>query len=131
MTDFEKNDDVIIDTLPPDYSILEEIDYKYPADNAYLGYTTRGCIIPHILEPEYKNYLLYNISATKEKFWEFDSMVHSLFEKYFKCPKYTHYIDFNQGLDARLFTEENAAKLSEINVRPLRIAFDHYEQRDI
>ena len=43
-TDFDKTDDVIIDTLPPDYSILEEIDYKYPADNAYFGYTTRGCI---------------------------------------------------------------------------------------
>ena len=240
-TDLEKDDDVIIDTLPPDYSILEEIDYKYPANNAYFGYTTRGCIrrcefcAVHTLEPEYKNYvdireqlnelegqfgkkqhlllmdnnvlassdffqiiddikmcgfgrgetyapsdeyemtiknlrdgynerafikkmvrlydeldrrlpadiageiyasrekkyLLYNISATKEKIFEFDSVVRPLFEKYFKRPKRKHYVDFNQGLDARLFTEERAAKLSEINIRPLRIAFDHYEQRDI
>lgn len=34
----------IIDELPLDYSILEEIDYKYPANNAYFGYMTRGCI---------------------------------------------------------------------------------------
>ena len=240
-TDFEKTDDVIIDTLPPDYSILEEIDYKYPADNAYFGYTTRGCIrqcefcAVHALEPEYKNYvdireqlkqleeqfgkkqylllmdnnvlassdffkiiddikscgfvtggtyepsdeyeiaiknlrdgynerafikkivrlydeldkrlpaelagevyasrekkdLLYYISATKEKIFDFDLMVRPLFKKYFKRPKRTHYVDFNQGLDARLFTEEKAAKLSEINIRPLRIAFDHYEERHI
>jgi hypothetical protein len=34
---------IIIDTLPLDYSILEEIDYKYPTTDAYYGYMTRGC----------------------------------------------------------------------------------------
>jgi hypothetical protein len=34
----------IIDTLPLDYSILEEIDYQYPASDAYYAYATRGCI---------------------------------------------------------------------------------------
>lgn len=242
-TDFGKTDDVIIDTLPPDYSILEEIDYKYPADNAYFGYTTRGCIrrcefcAVHMLEPEYKNYvdiceqlkrveeqfgtkqylmlmdnnvlaspnfeqiiddikncgfakgatyipssdydivvknlrtnyndrayikkmlmlyddldkrlpeeiagefysmreekkLLYFIGATKEKIFEIDYFVRPLFEKYFKHTKKMHYVDFNQGLDARLIVkyEEKVARLAEINIRPLRIAFDHYEQRDI
>ena len=240
-TDFDKKDDVIIDTLPPDYSILEEIDYKYPASNAYFGYTTRGCIrkcefcAVHTLEPNYKNYvdipaqlkqvekefgakqnlllmdnnvlaspdfpkiiddikscgfgkgatyipsdeyeiaiknlrngcndrayikkiirlydeldkilseneagdfylmresrnLLYVITADKDKILEFDSTARLLFEKYRKHAKRTRYIDFNQGLDARLVTEENMAKLAEINIRPLRIAFDHYEQREI
>lgn len=242
-TDFDKADDIIIDTLPPDYSILEEIDYKYPADNAYFGYTTRGCIrrcefcAVHTLEPEYKNYvdiceqlkqveeqfgtkqylmlmdnnvlaspnfeqiigdikkcgfakgstyipssdydtamknlyigynerayikkmlklydeldkhlpeetagefysireeknLLYLVGATKEKIFEMDFFVRPLFEKYFKHTKRMHYVDFNQGLDARLIVkyEEKVARLAEINIRPLRIAFDHYEQRDI
>lgn len=239
--DFDKTDDVIIDVLPPDYSILEEIDYKYPTDNAYFGYTTRGCIrrcefcAVHTLEPEYKHYvniskqlnqaeeqfgtkqylmlmdnnvlassdffkiiddlkacgfakgatyipssdydititnlrtnyndrayikkmltlyddldkrlpeeiagefysireeknLLYVIGATKEKIFEIDYFVRPLFEKYFKHTKRMHYVDFNQGLDSRLFTEKLAKKLSEINIRPLRIAFDHYEQRNI
>ena len=34
-------------------------------------------------------------------------------------------------MDARLATDENMKKLAEINIRPLRIAFDHYEQREI
>lgn len=57
------DNDMIIDTLPLDYSILEEIDYKYPASDGYLAYMTRGCInkcafcaVPK-LEPEYKSYL--------------------------------------------------------------------------
>lgn len=239
--DFDKLDDVIIDTLPPDYSIIEEIDYKYPARNAYFSYTTRGCIrqcafcAVHTLEPDYKNYvdirsqleqveeqfgtkqylllmdnnvlaspnfskiiddikscgfgkgatyipsseyeiaiknlrngynerayvkkiiflydeldkilseeeagdfysmresknLLYCVSATRDKILEFDSVARLLFEKYRRRNKRTRYIDFNQGLDARLINEENMAKLAEINIRPLRIAFDHYEQREI
>ena len=53
----------IIDELPLDYSILEEIDYRYPANNAYFGYMTRGCIrkctfcAVSTLEPDYKNYI--------------------------------------------------------------------------
>lgn len=34
------------------------------------------------------------------------------------------FIDFNQGVDARLFTPEKVALLSKIAIRPLRIAFD-------
>jgi hypothetical protein len=40
----DSDSDVIIDDLPLDYSILDEIDYKYPASNAYFGYMTRGCV---------------------------------------------------------------------------------------
>ena len=38
------DNDIIIDSLPLDYSILEEIDYIYPANDGYLAYMTRGCI---------------------------------------------------------------------------------------
>jgi len=53
----------LIDELPLDYSILEEIDYQYPASNAYLSYMTRGCprkcpfCAVSRLEPEYKGYI--------------------------------------------------------------------------
>lgn len=61
--DVDEGNSLIIDELPLDYSILEEIDYVYPAHNAYFGYTTRGCVnkckfcaVPE-LEKEYRNYI--------------------------------------------------------------------------
>ena len=72
----DDDSDDIIDELPLDYSILEEIDYQYPASNAYLSYMTRGCprkcvfcAVPR-LEPEYKDYikLKEQIQQTNERF---------------------------------------------------------------
>ena len=28
----------------PDYSILDQVDYRYPVHDAYFGYASRGCI---------------------------------------------------------------------------------------
>ena len=33
-----------IEDLIPDYSILDQIDYKYPVIDAYFGYASRGCV---------------------------------------------------------------------------------------
>ena len=33
-----------IEDLVPDYSIMEQVDYKYAVHDAYFAYTTRGCI---------------------------------------------------------------------------------------
>lgn len=33
-----------IEDLIPDYGILEQIDYRYPVQDAYFAYTSRGCI---------------------------------------------------------------------------------------
>ncbi len=41
------------------------------------------------------------------------------------------YVDFNQGIDARLLTKEKMKLISEIAISPLRIAFDHIEDKDI
>lgn len=239
--DLDEGNTDIIDELPLDYSILEEVDYEYPAHNAYFGYMTRGCprncafCAVKILEPQYKNYigikhqieyvdehfgaqkdlllmdnnvfaskcfeqiideikecgygkgatyvppseydiavknlkegynprayikktiklydkiaeklsevesgefylqreergLLYVETATCEEIYAFDETVRPLYDKFFHKSKSARYIDFNQGLDARLATDERMKKLSEVNIRPLRIAFDHYEQRDV
>lgn len=40
------------------------------------------------------------------------------------------YVDFNQGVDARLFTPEKAKLLSSIAIHPLRIAFDDLKTKD-
>ncbi len=232
--DLDATNHEIIDTLPLDYSILDEIDYRYPAADAYFGYTTRGCIrkcsfcAVTTLEPVYKNFVsiraqlqlteekfgakknlllldnnvlasdrfdevideikacgfakgatftppdeyavavknlragfngrayvrkilrLYDKLATRlpEKVAEtfnaarskiftrqdilnFDETAAPLFEKYLRRSEVARYVDFNQGLDARLLTEEKMARLAEINLRPMRIAFDHVEQREI
>jgi hypothetical protein len=238
----DADSDAIIDSLPLDYSILEEIGYEYPASNAYFGYMTRGCVnkcsfcaVPK-LEPgkpcgyigireqietaakrfgsrkdlllldnnvlasgrfdkiideikacgfekgstylpsnEYeiavKNIrggynvraylrkavrlyddvarklsgkelgdfylareklgILYADTASTDGVLEFDSIFAPLYEKYVFRPsqrRRTRYIDFNQGVDARLITDEKMRRLSEINIRPLRIAFDHWDR---
>jgi hypothetical protein len=68
----------IIDTLPLDYSILDEIDYKYPIADAYFAYMTRGCpnkckfcAVPQ-LEPKYQDYiqLRQQLQIAQERFGE-------------------------------------------------------------
>ncbi|MBE3135974.1 MAG: cobalamin-binding domain-containing protein [Thermoplasmata archaeon] len=146
-----------IDKMIPDYSILDEIDYKYPTNNAYIGYTTRGCVnkcpfcaVP-ILEPKYCHYfnlkkyvkeikrkygekkdllLLDNNVLASERFEDIIKDIKDLgFERDAKTSngKRKRYVDFNQGLDARKLNEKKAKLLSEIAIRPARIAFDHIE----
>ena len=61
--DIDEGNPDIIDELPLDYSILHEVDYKYPVSNAYFAYMTRGCprncpfCAVKTLEPVYKNYI--------------------------------------------------------------------------
>jgi hypothetical protein len=236
----DKGDTAIIDDEPLDYSILDEIEYKYPMSNAYYGYMTRGCIrhcpfcaVP-TLEPKYNAYIplkqkiertaaLYgdqkdlllmdnNVLASdnlaeiikeirESGFAKHDTLVapnpliisirnladglndraylrksHSLMmefyaklkgsdssdvysvlkefhvydfstvtkenllmayekvkdtlNKTYKAAPRQRYIDFNQGVDARLFTPEKAELLASIAIRPLRIAFDNLKTVD-
>ncbi len=62
---------LIVDDLPLDYSILDEIDYEYPTGSAYFTFMTKGCTrtcafcsVPK-LEPTYKEKI-----PTQEKFNE-------------------------------------------------------------
>lgn len=249
--DKDKKGSVIIDELPLDYSILDEIEYRYPTENAYFGYMTRGCVnrcafcaVPK-LEPSYCNYislktkiqkvdecfgakkdlllmdnnvfasdcfykiideirdcgfangatytpaneydiayrnlregfklcdgksrivfndrayirklvriydditerlvndekgifyskreqlgLLFPETATKENIVCFHETAKPLYDKYFKQNERIRLIDFNQGLDSRLASIDKMEKISEIAIRPLRIAFDHWEMKD-
>ena len=240
--DIDEGNELIIDELPLDYSILEEIDYVYPANNAYFAYMTRGCInkckfcaVPR-LEPHYCDYIslkkqieitnarfgeqrnlllldnnvlaskcydqiideikecgfgknakysapdeysvminnlrdsynvraytrkaikifkdimsrlrdpeekgqlyaqleshhcLFDYTATRENILALDDFVRPLYEKTHKPSKCTRIVDFNQGIDSRLITDENMAKLAEVSIKPLRIAFDHWELREV
>lgn len=235
--DIDEDNPYIIDELPLDYSILDEIDYEYPDGGSYYSYTTRGCIrkcafcAVWTLEPRYQEYiplreriertrrlygeqqnlllmdnnvlaseklkeiiedikscgftkgakfiepnqyfiairnlrlginnrayvrkcfkLLQEINAYKGLNEKLRTEIFAMREKYgFLHPetckrdvliatykdfapffeiKYKkkkgrlRYVDFNQGVDARLFTDEIVSMLEQIPVRPLRIAFD-------
>ena len=152
-----KNDD-IIDNLTPDYSILDQIDYRYPANNAYFSYMTKGCkrkcpfCAVNIMEPEYIQYIPMKkqIKRVKKKYGEkkdlllldnnvlaspdFDRIVDEILEMgFYKGAKLNgkfRYVDFNQGIDARFLTKVKIRRLAELPMKPLRIAFDYYSLRN-
>lgn len=79
----------------------------------------------------YQAYLLEDYTATKAAILRTYEELRPYFETvYSKKPKQRH-VDFNQGIDARLITDANMKKLAEIPIRPVRIAFDHWELRDV
>ncbi|MFT9055626.1 MAG: hypothetical protein ABF449_03225 [Ethanoligenens sp.] len=158
------HDEKCIDRLTPDYDILDDVEYKYPATDAYFLYMTRGCGMKcqfcavQTLEPEYvpyisirnqieevdrlfgaKRYLLLmdnNVLRSNQ----FDRIVDELIELGFgkgctyRSPRtgkpLQRYIDFNQGLDAKLLNEHKAKRLGELAISPARIAFDHIEDEE-
>lgn len=77
------------------------------------------------------NGLLHDYTATKAGALDVCKEIDKDYDAWHK--KRTHSIvrivDFNQGLDARLATPERMRKLSEIAIRPLRIAFDNWAFR--
>ncbi len=58
----DSDNNYIVDTLIPDYKILDEIEYDYGLKDAYIGYATRGCpnrcnfCAVHQLEPQFSHY---------------------------------------------------------------------------
>lgn len=147
-----------VDSMIPDYSILDGIDYKYPASNAYFAYMTRGCVrkcpfcaVPKI-EPFFVEYipLKKQIQMINNKYGEkkdlllldnnvlaspqFDQIIDEIkeigFHKGAKLNKSLRYVDFNQGIDLRLLTKAKMKRLAELAVYPLRIAFDHIGMKD-
>ncbi|MCK5058221.1 MAG: hypothetical protein KAT34_16330, partial [Candidatus Aminicenantes bacterium] len=237
----DQDNDLIIETLPLDYSILDEIDYQYPVSNGYYSYMTRGCTrkcdfcaVPKI-EPVFNHYIslsdkiahtkkyfgdkkdlllldnnvlasnrfpeiieeikacgfeigakfvepndleisvrnlkeelndrayikksilllnkllnrvkgseqqnLYNLleangllkveTASKARVIEIYPLVSELYGKHYKKRMKKRWVDFNQGVDARLIDEEKMKLLSEIPINPLRIAFDNMKYKKV
>ena len=70
--------------------------------------------------------LLEEYTATKEGILETYDILKPYFEKFYANKPKKRYVDFNQGIDSRLITDEKMEKLAEIPIRPVRIAFDHW-----
>jgi hypothetical protein len=166
------DDDDIIDSLLPDYSIINPnenpfLNYSYPTSECYLTYATRGCVwkcpfcaVP-LIEPIFSNSLSIanQVNAIRERYGEkkdlilmdnnvlasdcFPKIIEEIKSlgfikgatfKYLqkgKIVKKNRYVDFNQGIDAHLLTEEKINLISDIAINPLRIAFDNIKDKEI
>ena len=74
--------------------------------------------------------MLYLDTATKDSVTAFHTTAKKLYDKFFKQNERIRFIDFNQGLDGRLASSGKMKKVSELAIRPLRIAFDHWAMKD-
>ena len=153
----DQDDEVIIDELPPDYDILKQVEsnnFRYSNTDAYLGYSTRGCIrkckfcAVRTFEPEYIPYVdvkkmaagVQAQSGEKQNLVLLDNNVlaSSCFNDIiddikemgfvkgatFGPTRRKRIVDFNQGLDARLLDDDKMKRLAEIPLEPMRLAFD-------
>jgi hypothetical protein len=134
-----------VDRLPPDYSLFNGV-HEYYSNNSSIAYMTKGCInrcpfcAVHKLEPNFVSYIPLenqidrnrkdlilldnNVLASPEFTRIIKDIKRHGFAKGSMSGNAKRYVDFNQGVDARLLTEDKMELLSQIAIRPLRIAFD-------
>jgi len=60
-----------------------------------------------------------------------ESFITDIIEKYRIKKPMQRYVDFNQGIDARLLTEENMSILSSLPLRPFRLAYDNIDCTEV
>jgi hypothetical protein len=152
--------DIDIDALDPEYSILDSSKYAvndtyYAYTSRGCINKCSWCGVPSI-EPTFTNYIdiKLQINASRTRFGDkpilklmdnnilaspkLDKVVADLIDLGYglNChtrtqPPKQRVIDFNQGLDSSFLTAENVALISHLNIRPLRVAFDRLEEREV
>jgi hypothetical protein len=134
-----------VDRMPPDYALTNGV-YNYYTNNASIGYMTKGCknrcpycavprlepeFVPFIplekqVDPNKRDLILLdnNVLASPEFPRIVDEIERQGFHEGAKLGNAKRYVDFNQGVDARLLTEEKMELLAKLPLKPLRLAFD-------
>ncbi len=142
-----------VDRLKPDYNLLKDFNYMNDWD-ASIGFMTRGCpnrckfcavpkleancdineyvSLKYIIDNTKKDLVLLdnNVLASKSYYKIIAEIKKYGFGKDAKFNGRKRYVDFNQGVDARFLTEKKMKLLSEIAIKPLRIAFDDIKLKD-
>jgi len=147
------DDTTNIDVLPPDYSVIDGARYAVN-DTFYAyasrGCTLKcsWCGVPRI-EPTFNGYINVKdaIRALRDEYGDFSllrlmdnniiasqnlqQVVDDLLELGYGKDQFTNttrpkqrVVDFNQGLDATYFNEHTVGLISQLNIKPMRIAFD-------
>lgn len=126
-----------VENIFPDYSIYP----MYTKDTAY-GFLTRGCprgcAFCHVKAKEgKKSYKVANLSD----FWNGQKNIVLCDPNILACKEWKPLlqqlidskacVDFNQGLDIRMMTDEKAEMLSQIKIKEIHFAWDRYEDKDI
>lgn len=102
------------------WRLIQDFYTKVKDDESYTVY--------QVIE---KYHLVYELNATKENVLSAYEELKKLYASHFnKGNGSLRFVDFNQGVDARLFTPEKTALLAKIAIHPLRIAFDDLKTKD-
>lgn len=138
---YDKSKDIAlpedIEHIYPDYSI-----YPKETENTAYGFLTRGCprgcSFCHVAKKE--GQCSYKVADLSE-FWRGQKHIVLMDPNILACPDWKELlqqlidskarVNFNQGLDIRLMTEEKAEMLSQIKLDAIHFAWDRYEDKDI
>ncbi len=94
--------------------LIDEFYNSLKGEESYILYTIRE-----------KHHITKYLTTTKENLISAYDEIKPIYEKHHKQGLgKLRTVDFNQGLDARLFTPEKAKLMGQIAIRPVRIAFD-------
>ena len=125
-----------IEHIYPDYSLYPELT----KDTAY-GFMgrgcPRGCNFCHVAAKEgRKSYKVADLS----EFWRGQKNIVLLDPNAIACPDWKNilqqlidsgaWVDFSQGVDIRLMTEEKAEMMKRIKIKNIHFAWDRYEDKD-
>lgn len=135
----EKNDHILLEEIEhtyPDYSLYPELT-KYTAYGFMSRGCPRGCAFCHVGAKEGKQ--VHKVADLNE-FWNGQKNIVLLDPNLIACKEWKDilqqlidsnaWVDFSQGIDIRLMTEEKADLIRRIKTKNVHFAWDQYEDKD-
>lgn len=126
-----------IEHIYPDYSLYPEL-----CNNTAYGFLTRGCPrgCDFCIVKEKEGQKSHKVSDLSE-FWNGQKNIVLLDPNMFACRDWKNlsqqlidskaWIDFSQGCDIRIMTEEKAEYIKRMKIKQIHFAWDRYQDKDI